>query len=388
MKLAFLVPGFSAHEHDWCIPAHTDIVRALAQSHEVHVFAMRYPHRADVYRVGEAIVHSFNGVGSRGGASARLWQIVFSQLRREHRRAPFDLIHAIFGSESGCVATLSGKFLRVPTVVWMVNGEMVGLREIGYGADIFARQRWMNRVILRHANRVLCGCTPMMQLARARRPNAPLALVPLGVNLERFHLPFAALPSPSSTPARFINVGSLTPVKDQANLLRAFELVRRTMPNARLTIVGAGPLDKELRALAYALRLHSDVTFASDVAHDALANLYQASDVFVQASQHEGQGMAMLEAAACGCAVCGTRVGALADLARQDAAIASPVGDAQALAGAMRMAYQERAALSLRAYSIVERDYNLETVAAQLETLYAQLEAGEKSFAQTTIAGA
>lgn len=167
MKIAFVAPGFSADENDWCIPAHTDIARELARRNDVHVFAMRYPHRVDEYRIGGASVHSFNGVGSRGMASARLWKNVLRALAREHARARFDVVHAIFGSEAGCVAAMAGKFLRVPSVVWLVNGELVGLREIGYGADLIARQRWMNDLILRLADAVLCGCAQMA--ARARK---------------------------------------------------------------------------------------------------------------------------------------------------------------------------------------------------------------------------
>jgi hypothetical protein len=44
MKIALIVPGFSAHEKDWCIPALLDYVRVLAQLAEVHVFKPRPPH--------------------------------------------------------------------------------------------------------------------------------------------------------------------------------------------------------------------------------------------------------------------------------------------------------------------------------------------------------
>ena len=55
--------------------------------------------------------------------------------RGEHKRGPFDVIHAIFGSEAGCVAVGTGKWLGVPSVVWLVNGRPTGLRDIGYGAE-------------------------------------------------------------------------------------------------------------------------------------------------------------------------------------------------------------------------------------------------------------
>ncbi len=367
MNIAFVVPGFSADENDWCIPAHTDIVRELARKHTVHVFAMRYPHRVDTYAIGNATVHSFNGVGSRGLASARLWKNVLQSIAREHRRARFDVVHAIFGGEAGSVAVLAGRLLRVPSVVWLVNGELVGRREIGYGADLIARQRWMNAAILNYADCLLCGCAQMVRTARTRNPNARVDCLPLGVNLQRF----ARVPSAHAN-ARFVNVGSLLPVKDQSILLRALALAADKLPHAQLTIAGVGPLENELRALARELNLAARVTFAGNVPHDELAALYQNAAVFVQASRHEGQGMAALEAGACGCALAGTHVGALADLARGGGAITCAVGDANALAETMRRAYTDRVALGERSRQMVESEYNLTHICARLEGVYAR----------------
>lgn len=374
MKIAFIVPGFSADESDWCIPAHTDLVRALAETHTVHVFAMRYPHHSDTYAIGRATVHSFNGVGSRGAASARLWLRVLRAVEREHRRAPFDVVQSIFGGEAGCFATLAGKRLRVPSVVWLVNGELVGLPEIGYGADLMARQSWLNKLALGYANRILTGSEALTEAARARLSGQRadrVETLPLGVNTARFPLH----PRGANANAALVNVGSLLPVKDQAALLRAFARVREQVSGATLSIAGGGPLEAELNRLADELGIRSAVTFAGNLPHDQLPELYQRADVFVQSSRHEGQGMALLEAAASGCAVCGTAVGALRDLARQDAAIAVPPGSADALAGAildtLRAPLSERA----RAGEIARCEYNLERICARLETMYRKLAA-------------
>lgn len=370
MKLAFIVPGFSADENDWCIPAHTDIIKYLAQTHTVHVFTLRYPHRIDTYTIGSATVHSFNGVGSRGASTARLWQTALASISRENQLGAFDVVHAIFGSEAGSVAVLAGKLFRIPSVVWMVNGEMVGLGDIGYGADLITRQRWMNNLILRFADRILCGCDQLTAAAHLRSPHAQVETLPLAVNLHRFR---PASPSPlprTDERAHFVNVGSLVPVKDQATLLRAFQFVSQKLPNAHLTIAGVGPLESELRALTATLELSAHITFAGQVPHDQLSTLYQNAAVFVQSSRHEGQGMALLEAAACGCAVCGTNVGALADLARRNAGVACPPHAAAALADALLRAYNDRAALAPRVQRLVTREYNLESIGERLTQLY------------------
>jgi glycosyltransferase involved in cell wall biosynthesis len=374
MKIAFVVAGFAADENDWCIPAHTDMVRALATTHDTHVYTLRYPHRTDTYRVGSATIHSFGGGTVRGMNTARLWRRVMAEMTREHSRRAFDVIHALFGNEAGCLAVLTGKRLRVPSVVWLVNGELTGLRDIGYGADLNPRLRVMNQIILRFADSILCGCDALTERAHARMAptrRARVETLPLGVNTTRF-FPRSAV-ADTRTRVEFINVGSLLPVKDQATLLRAFALARREIRDAHLTIVGDGPLENELRALTAELEIHAQVTFAGKAPHEQLPALYHAADVFAQSSRHEGQGMALLEAAACGGAVCGTNVGALRDLAARDVASACAVGDVSGLAEVMYKTAAERARSSARVLKFVDSEYNLEQISKRLNALYARL---------------
>jgi glycosyltransferase involved in cell wall biosynthesis len=129
-------------------------------------------------------------------------------------------------------------------------------------------------------------------------------------------------------------VATLTPVKDQATLLRAFAILRQHMPAATLDIVGSGPLRGDLARLAGELRVAEAVQFRGDVDHAALPGVYCAGDAFVLSSRHEAQSMVAIEAAACGLPVVGTRVGVLPELGTSDDALA-PVGAAGALAEAL-----------------------------------------------------
>jgi glycosyltransferase involved in cell wall biosynthesis len=386
MKLALIVPGFSSSEQDWCIPAHTDIARALAAHHEVHVFTMRYPHRTDNYQLGNILVHSFNGVNSRGLTSARLWGRVINSIRSEHARGRFDILHAIFGSESGSVAVLAGKLLRVPSVVWLVNGELVGLPEINYGADLIPRQRQMNRLILDHADAILCGCDALTRVVRLRSPSQRVETLPLGVNTQRFHLDSSVTRTDDGP--HLLNVGSLVPVKDQAALISAFQIVLKSYPNARLTIAGVGPLKNALCEQIERLGISARVSLVGAVPHDAMAPLYRSAHLYVQSSLHEGQGMALLEAAACGCALAGTNVGALADLATQSAAVPAPVHSPGALAHAMQAAFDDCQNLARRSGEILEREYTVDVTRARLEKTYRQLVDGKEIALEHTVARA
>jgi glycogen(starch) synthase len=392
VKIGLIVPGFSADERDWCIPAHLNLARSFALSHHVHVFALRYPHRRDVYPVRGVTVHSFNGEGSRGLESAHLWATALDAILGEHRTLPFDVLHSIFGGEAGFVTVLAARRLGVPSVVSLVGGELVGMPDIGYGQALKWRQRMLNQIALRFADRLLGGSRGMTELARTQVPanrRERIQTLPLGVDTLMFS------PAPVSPPrhgngendqpfspfskggvkgsVNILNVGSLIEVKDHATLLHATAKLAQELPNVCLSIIGAGRLESQLRALASNLEIADRVCFVGAVAHDQLPEWYRRTDLFVQSSRHEGEGMAVLEAGASGVPIAGTDVGVLSDLAVCGAAIAVPPGDANALARGMYSALASRAALGTQVLEFVEREYNLENIGERLVELYCSI---------------
>ena len=95
-------------------------------------------------------------------------------------------------------------------------------------------------------------------------------------------------------------VGRVAPNKAQHDLVKAFALYRRVFdPDARLSLVGGVSSDayyRALRALVDRLDLGGSVRLAGSVSPSQLAAHYQAADVFVCASEHEGFCVPLLEA--------------------------------------------------------------------------------------------
>lgn len=110
-----------------------------------------------------------------------------------------------------------------------------------------------------------------------------------------------------------VAVGRLVPVKHVDEMIRAVAEVRKTVPNARLTIVGEGFERPNLDALVAELDAHDWVTFAGRVDDDGLVELYRKAWVLSSASSHEGWGMTITEAAACGTPAVVTRIGGHVD---------------------------------------------------------------------------
>ena len=85
LHIAWVVPGFSASEADWCIPALLDLARVLSDTVDLHIFTLRYPHRQGSYRVYGATVSAFGGATGRGARSAQVWGATLHALRTAHR---------------------------------------------------------------------------------------------------------------------------------------------------------------------------------------------------------------------------------------------------------------------------------------------------------------
>lgn len=105
-----------------------------------------------------------------------------------------------------------------------------------------------------------------------------------------------------------VAVGRLVPVKHFDRLLRTMAEVREHRPDATLTIVGEGYERRNLDQLVRALDAESWVTFAGRVTDDELVDLYRRAWVVASASSHEGWGMTLTEAAACGTPAVATRI--------------------------------------------------------------------------------
>jgi len=358
MNVGLVVPGFSADATDWCIPALRHLARELAPRAHVRIIAVRYPYRRSRYRIDGADVIALGGAEARGPRALNVWQRALSTLAAEHRLRRFDVLHAFWATESGLLAALAGRMLRIPTLVSLAGGELVGLRDIGYGDQCSPWERLKVSTALRLARAVSAGSRYLVRIAQPSR--AQVELLPLGVDTTLFR------PASDRSRDRLLHVGALTPVKDQRLLLEAVAELRRRGAALPLDIVGDGPLRGTLERLAHRLGLTDSVRFLGSRDHADLASLYQAARTFVVTSRHEAQCMVALEAASCGIPVVGTNVGVIPDLA-SEATVA--IGDAPALADALQTSRRTAAR------DVVEREFALDVCTQGFLRCYARLAA-------------
>jgi glycosyltransferase involved in cell wall biosynthesis len=137
-------------------------------------------------------------------------------------------------------------------------------------------------------------------------------------------------------PVELLSVGRLDPEKAPEMLLKALALLeKRTPGHYRLTIVGDGQLENQLRAEAD--RFGDAVRFRGHVPNGPeLFKLYRASDVFVHVAHTEGLPQVLTEAQAAGLPIVATDVGGVrAGLGGGAEALLVPPNDPEALAAAV-----------------------------------------------------
>jgi glycosyltransferase involved in cell wall biosynthesis len=327
MKVALIVPGFSATPDDPCIPVLGDVVRELSMHAEVHVFALRYPFERGRYRIGRAHVHALGGGDARGAQRVGLFARAARAVLREHMRERFNAVHGVWADEPGAIAACLGRVLRVPSVVSIMGGERVALPDIDYGSALSTLNRLLVAFSLRHSTYLTAGSST----GRAAIPRH-VAHIPWGVDPSLFtpQGPVALL----AGGFRVLHVGSLGAVKDHSSLLRALSLAVPRLPGLHLHIVGAGPLRSALAREAVDLGIEHHVTFHGHIARHHLAPYYRAAHVLAVTSRHEMQPVVALEAALCGCRVIGTPVGLIPDLVPHISTVV-PQNDPQSFADAL-----------------------------------------------------
>ena len=235
-----------------------------------------------------------------------------SAIARRHRQTPFDLLHAFWADEAGFAAVLAGAIIRRPVIVSLGGWELTNLPDINYGAQRIPARRATMKVALAWATAVSAGSAYQRDLCMAHHvPPSKLKLAPLGVDTAHFR---PAGQDKAHLPPTIVQAASLIPVKNQALLLNVLALVKEQLPAIRLNLAGAGPLEAELKNQAQKLSLESTINW-QQVPHREMPTLYHQSHLYLQTSRHESQGMAVLEAMACGLPVIGTPVGVVRDIA-------------------------------------------------------------------------
>ncbi len=158
-------------------------------------------------------------------------------------------------------------------------------------------QRWILRGLLRSAEMILVtGEEDRQRMIQFGRTPESIYAVRGGVDLSILE----QVPEPIQKQYDAVFVGRFHPQKGVRQLLEIWNLVCKKKPDARLAMIGVGPLEAELREKRDQLGLQNAIDFLGFLDGTEKYQVIKASRVVVHPAIYDSGGMAAAEALACG----------------------------------------------------------------------------------------
>ncbi len=275
--------------------------RVPASDIEFHLVCLRYERTAPRReRIGNVVVHRI-GFGNKGCFNKLYYQFAAAfaalSLDREHH---FDATWAMMAHSAGVPAALF-KLLRSRTPYLLVLQEGDPPEYI----ERLMQPTWplFSRAFT-SADFVVGESNFLGAWARRRGYRGALEVIPNGVEATRFvGAPVAHEGTTLITTSRLVHKNAVDVV------IRALP----RLPSVRFKVLGTGPEERALRALAEELGVAERVEFMGHVDHAAIPALLHAADIFIRPSRSEGMGNSFIEAMAAGVPVIATQEGGIAD---------------------------------------------------------------------------
>ncbi len=291
-------------------------------------FALRHP----VGMTGIAI----SALRSAGGSPKRIVRrfahyVQAARIARSVLQHDIRHLHAHFGLAPATIAWLASQMASL-------GGSRVGFSFTIHGfhdfvdpdearLDIKARDAAAVVCISDYTRSQLCRLTPAELWPKFK-------VLRCGVDLDV--LPFLQRPARPGPPT-IIAIGRLSAEKGFALLIEALQQLARENVDARLRLIGDGPEREALVGAVREARLEEHVTFAGELAPEAVRAELQAADIFCLPSFNEGLPVSIMEAMAVGVPVVTTWVAGIPELAENGVtALTVPPARSDALAAALR----------------------------------------------------
>ena len=223
----------------------------------------------------------------------------------------FDIIDAHYVYPDGVAAYYLAKEFNKPFTVTALGTDINTLPN-------YKKPRALIIETLKHASGIAAVskdlCQKIIDLGVSEDKTVPIYN---GVDLDMFaptnkHEARAKIGASKNV---LLSIGNLISLKGFDLIIKAMEEIK----DAELYIAGSGPEDTNLKNLIRELGLEDRVKMVGRLAQNELATYYNAADIFILASSHEGMANVLLESLACGTPVVATPIAGMDEVITSDA---------------------------------------------------------------------
>lgn len=238
----------------------------------------------------------------------------FLKARALHKKNHYDGIWAMMANYAGFAALFFKMcFPTVRYLLTLQEGDPIEYikNRVRFVLSLFEK-------IFTRADFVQTISHYLASFARDMHYDGPLEIVPNAVNVAHFSQEYAVeklFDLKQKLSKQIDNIFLITTsrlVKKNAvdEVIRALPLLPSSV---EFLILGIGPDESSLRALADSLNVSDRVKFLRQISHTDIPKYLKVSDIFIRPSRSEGLGNSFLEAMAVGIPVLATRVGGIPD---------------------------------------------------------------------------
>lgn len=337
-----------------------------------------------------------------GGVESRTYQLV-SYLRKKHAVVVLNRSKKKVAPTLGSVASrlqfmISSLFKASKEKADIIEGSnyiclipaffaarLSGAKAVAWYADVYDRS-WFEHLSLpvaslgfilekiglslRWDHVIAMSQTTKDKLIARGIPSESISIVYGGVDIDLL----TSFPGDSKfNKPTIITTARLVSYKRIQDLIHSFKLVKQTISEAQLQIVGDGPERKKLEELVVQLSLTESVTFTGALSHEEVLRLMKKCHVFSLPSEVEGFGLVSIEAAACGLPYVSTNIPATREITHKGSGgYLYPPGDYKQSARHMIKLLSNPSLFASKKDAAVRmaQEYDLKRIHAQTEHVY------------------
>jgi glycosyltransferase involved in cell wall biosynthesis len=264
--------------------------------------------------------------------------------------ASSDAVFGWFASWHTLFPCLIARILGKPSVIVVGGYDTAQMPAIRYGNQRGGIRTWITRAVMRSATRLLTnsGYTKDEVISNAHIRPDKVSVVYHGVQ------PVAST-QPIAKKDLVITVGNVDYCNLERKGLEPFVRAAAFLPGIQFAVIGKW-LDRSIDHLRNIAS--RNVQFTGEVSDQELARYYGEASVYVQASSHEGFGLALAEAMLAECAPVVTARGSLPEVVGDSGLYVESV-DPKTLARGIAAALDNRAQYGMLARARVEGEFPL-----------------------------
>jgi glycosyltransferase involved in cell wall biosynthesis len=245
----------------------------------------------------------------------------------DHIFRGYNAMFAVSVYPAGYWALKLSHLFKLPTIVQIIGLEAVAMKDIGCGNLLHPKLKRITEEVCIQATVLIAVAEYQKLVALHSLPTSrKIDVLPLRVNYERFQYQKRQI----DFPVKFLHIAYYSPIKDQDMMFSTFARISQMM-KAELKVIGDGYNIPRVREMLKRLNIEDKVIFTGEIDQFEIPCHFKSSHILFHTARFETGCAVIQEAMASGVAVCGTRVGILADIG-DDFAVIVPVGDDEQLA--------------------------------------------------------